>query len=66
MVSFKDFTDSAVNRSNHFVASWFDCNTVADDFLSENNVWHIFNVDNFTRDRRYDFNSANIFFIIRN
>ncbi|MNG93443.1 hypothetical protein D3C79_524110 [compost metagenome] len=66
MVGFENFTDSAVNRSNHFVACRFDGNTVTNDFFSENYVRYIFDINDFARKWSYDLDSARVFLVIRN
>ncbi|MNL37223.1 hypothetical protein D3C87_1593600 [compost metagenome] len=66
MVGFENFTDSTVNRGNHFVAGRFDGNTVANDFFSKYYVRHIFDINDFARKWSYDLDSARVFLVIRN
>ena len=66
MVGFKNFTDGAVNWSNHFVASWFDSNAITNDFLSKHYIRHVFDVDDLAGERSNNLNSSGVFFIIRN
>ncbi|CSB04134.1 Uncharacterised protein [Vibrio cholerae] len=65
MVGFEDFADSTVNRSYHFVTSRLDRDTVANDFLSENHIWYIFDVYNFTRKRCDDVDCTCVSAVVR-
>ncbi|MNP50833.1 hypothetical protein D3C76_1451180 [compost metagenome] len=66
MVSFKNFTDGAVNWRNHFVTSWFDSNTITNDFFGKYYIRHVFDIDDFARQRSNNLNSSGVFLIIRN
>ncbi len=51
VVGFKDFTNGAVYRRNHFVTRWFDSNTITNDFFRKNDIRHVFDIDDLARER---------------
>ena len=58
VVGFKDFTNGAVYRRDHFVSSWFDSNAITNDFFRKNDIRHVFDIDDLARERSNDLNSS--------
>jgi len=60
VVGFKNLTDGTINRRNHFVTGRFDSNAITNNFLCKHDIRHVFDVDDFTRQRSNNLNSSGV------
>lgn len=66
VVGFKDFINGVVYWCDYFVICWFDSNIIINDFFCKNDIWYVFDIDDFVREWSNDFNSFGIFFVVGN
>lgn len=60
MVRFENLPNGAVARRDKRAAAGFDGYAIANDLLGEDDVWDIFDVDDFAGNRGDDFDRASV------